>query len=460
MRERRRGELTRHPAPDLITPAGAAMSPCRCRRGTYRGMRTVSLPRIAASAAALLIATPAWSQTAPGTDIDQLLDASASPDGAMSTARGQIDAGNLTGAAATLERALLAHPDPTDEPLRLTYIQVLCRLDDHRRAAVELLRVDGTHLSDSDWAATTAACGPLTRPAAAARASDTTVNGQIGIGLAYDSDLIGALSTVFTFPGAPHLDDGGLSVLTTADVRARFAAGGSGFAYAGVEAISKDSISGPYSDFQLGTLHLGGGVSAGSFDLSAGLVGSYARIFNHDFYGEYGGEAAVAFHAGARNRLKLEGLVVHQNYSLGVPVFFDRDGTRYDAALTWHGEAPRFVYEFGGAYENKTANTRYLGWEGYRLYAGARAPLTAGGVYAGLSGTYRYVDYRDAPFVQDDREDRYFVRAAFGVPLNRHGLAVEAGASYQRRHYRDDIFTQDYSSVGGDLRLVWNFGQF
>lgn len=423
-----------------------------------------ALTRAGLAAAALLASMPAWSQTAsvaaPDTDIDQLLDASASPDGAMSTARGQIDAGNLTGAAATLERALLAHPDLTDESLRLTYVQVLCRLDDHRRAGIELLRVDGGHLSDGDWTATTAACGPLARPAAAHVTSDSVVTGQIGVGLAYDSDLVGALTTVFTFPGLPHLDDGGLSVIATADVRARFATGAHGFVYAGVEALSKDGVTGRYSDYQLGTLRLGYGVSAGSFDLSAGVVGSYARIYNHDFYGEYGGEAAIAYRAGARSRLKLEGLVVHQNYSLGIPGVFDRDGTRYDAALTWHGEAPRFVYELGGGYGNKTAETRYLGYEGFRVFAGARAPLTSSGVYAGLSGTYRYVDYRDVAFVTDDREDRYYARASLGIPLNRRGLAVEAGASYTRRHYRDDLFTQDYSSVGGDLRLVWNFGQF
>ena len=439
---------------------GTGLTPASATKGDFEGMRTSTLTRAALTAAAMLIAAPAWGQTAPDPDIDQLLDASASPEGAMNTARGQIDAGNLTGAAATLERALLAHPDLTDETLRITYVQVLCRLDDHRRAAVELLRIDGNRLGDADWTATTAVCGPLTRPAAATVASDTAVSGQIGVGVAYDSDLVGALSTVFTFPGAPHLDGGGFSALVTADVRARFATGSRSFAYAGVEAISKDGISGPTSDFQLGTLHLGFGVSAGSVDLSAGVVGSYARIFSHDFYGEYGGEAAITYRLGSRSRLKLEGLVVHQNYSLGIPGFFDRDGTRYDVSLLWHGEAARFVYELGGAYENKTANTRYLGWQGYRLFAGVRAPLTRSGVYAGLSGTYRYVDYRDQQYILDDREDRYYARAAFGVPLDRNGLAVEAGVSYAVRDYRDDPFTQNYSSVGGDLRLVWNFGQF
>eukprot|EP01035_Chromulina_nebulosa_P009725 gene9725-13121_t len=56
-----------------------------------------------AGAAMALGALPAMAQDAAA-DIDRMIDATASPDGALKLARTQADQGDLTGAAATLER--------------------------------------------------------------------------------------------------------------------------------------------------------------------------------------------------------------------------------------------------------------------------------------------------------------------------------------------------------------------
>ncbi|MBV9929464.1 MAG: hypothetical protein JO013_00755 [Alphaproteobacteria bacterium] len=123
------------------------------------GLRTC-LPAIGLASA--LCAAPAAAQTAP-TDIDTLIGASLSPDTGMTLARAQISDRDLLGAAGTLERVLLAHPEAL--PPRLLYASLLCRLDDREGAEVEIGLLGGQPIADADWAEVTGACGAIARPA-------------------------------------------------------------------------------------------------------------------------------------------------------------------------------------------------------------------------------------------------------------------------------------------------------
>lgn len=117
------------------------------------------LPVLAAAAA--MPAVPAAAQRAP-TDIDTLIGAALSPDTGLTLARAQIGDRDLLGAAGTLERVLLAHPEAV--PPRLLYASLLCRLDDREGAEVELHTLDGYALADADWAEVANACGTIERP--------------------------------------------------------------------------------------------------------------------------------------------------------------------------------------------------------------------------------------------------------------------------------------------------------
>jgi hypothetical protein len=110
---------------------------------------------------AAMVAAPAAAQRAP-TDIDTLIGAALSPDTGLTLARAQIGERDLLGAAGTLERVLLAHPEAV--PPRLLYASLLCRLDDREGAEVELRTLDGYALADADWAEVADACGTIARP--------------------------------------------------------------------------------------------------------------------------------------------------------------------------------------------------------------------------------------------------------------------------------------------------------
>lgn len=120
--------------------------------------------RLAAAAALVLCAsqTSAFAQDAGLSDVDSLIDASASPEGALQAAADQASAGDVSGAATTLERALIGAPDSIE--LRTAYTAYLCELDDRQAADFEIAKLAGGEISDANWATVQAACGPVAKP--------------------------------------------------------------------------------------------------------------------------------------------------------------------------------------------------------------------------------------------------------------------------------------------------------
>lgn len=412
------------------------------------------LAALSGAAIMAMAGTPAQAQEAPGADIDRLIDASSTPDGAVTLARSQAGQGDLTGAAVTLERALLDAPPQRAVAARLFYVTILCRLDDHERANIEIARLGGLEISQAAWSEAQTACGPIRLPTGNRARSADGVHGEVAIGLAYDSDSYGALLTQFDL-GLPAIREDGLAFVASAEIDGRSTTG-SGFLYGGLSTLSKDSISGPSLDYQLATLRLGYGQQLGEVELSAGPVGRYARIDGASFFGEYGGQIGIAL-PGETSRVALHGEIVHQDYA-GSTIFFSRDGTRYDLALDYQGQ-PRagLNWIIGAGFEDKTAQTTQLGYTGGRIYAAVRLPIDTRGSYAGLSTTIRHLAYRADLLGNRQIETRYFARAAIGTPIGA-GFDVEAAASYTRRDYNQASHLLDYDTIGGELRLVWHFG--
>ena len=407
------------------------------------------------SVATMSIAAPAQAQQSAA-DIDAIIDGSTTPQQALSAARAQEAAGDMLGAAATLERALLKDGRASAAAVRLHYVALLCKLGDRPRATAEIARLNGARIKDADWTEVSQACGALPRPAGGGGTS--TFVGQVSAGVAYDSDTLGALALQFAFPGFPGVHDDGFSFVGSLDLAGR-ASLGSGFVYGGLSAVTKDNLSGPSLDYQLGDLRFGYGVTAGKLDLSGGFFGRYGRIGGVDFVSEYGGEARIALPVSGASELALTGLAVRQRYAASFPGF-SRDGTRFDAALEFQRHAvDGLSYAAGAGFEDKSADTSDLGYTGGRVFAAGRLPFGTHGTYGTVSGTIRHIAYRDPGFGGVRQiETRYFGRAAVGTPLIGR-LDVEAAASYTRRDYNAASFIAGYSSVGGEVRLVWNFGQ-
>ncbi len=402
-------------------------------------------------------AAPAMAQDGAG-DIDAMIDATSSPAGTLRLAHSQAEQGDLTGAAATLERALLDGATMRDAGVRLYYVAILCRLDDHERARLEAMRVDASGAAPGAVAEARAACGTLDLPASGAAASNSGVVGNIALGLAYDTDTSAALSPVFALPGVAVPSNDGLSVIASAQIDGRTPAG-PGYVYGGLSAMTKNSVSGPSLDYQIGALRAGWGMQGSGIGFELGGVLRHGRLFGHPFYSEYGGQSEISTAAGGNGRVALRGELVHQDYVGSVPLA-DRDGTRYDLALEYRAASARdHSWVVGAAFEDKTARTRNLGYAGWRLYAAARMPVSEAGTYTALSATVRHVNYRDVALVTDRIETRWFARAALGTPLGSGPIDIEGAVSYTRRDYNAASGLHDYDSFGAELRLVLNFGR-
>ena len=424
--------------------------------------RISRLIAISAGGLAALPAIPAWAQ-----DDDQAIEAlvaeSSSPAAAMATAREQTAAGDLTGAAATLERALLTDPNANDA--RLLYAATLCRLGDAQAARIEIGKLDRQDISPSVWAEADQACGGAIRqPLAADSASDGGLTGEVYAGLAYDGDAAGAiaLQTDFGFGSSDRED--GLAAIAGARLNWRsdgFASDGG--IYAGAGLTSKHDLAGPDQDYDIGQLRAGYGRLVGNIGFSIGAVLGHTRLLGDPYVTEYGAQAELIFGNAQSRRVRLRGEAVVQDYKAGFPGNF-ADGGRFDlsAALESRlGERGYYTVGIGG--ELKTADQKSFGYRGGRLFAAAHLGLRRRN-YLNLSGTLRYVDFRDDPPFSDRKDVRGFARAAYGVPIGDDGLFVEGAGSYTLRKVSLSSTTggsipdlKTYHSPGAELRLLWKF---
>lgn len=420
--------------------------------------RLRALNRAMLGAALASCAVPALAQEATSGDLDSAIDASSSPDGALQLARQQADGGDLIGAAATLERALLARPKAASAAqIGLAYVVTLCRLDDRARAQIELAKIDGGRIGDADWAAAQQACGAVERPAAKT-ASANAVTGQIAAGFASDSDALGALAVAFDLPGVARVSDDDFSFIASGRIDGRLPLGES-YLYGGFSGATKNAFGSSGLDYQFGDVHVGYGRQTDNLGFSFGGIVQHIRLQGAPFATEFGGQGEVVLPVGERGRVSVRGLAVRQDYVGSLPGF-SRDGARYDIAVDYQAATRRgAVWVVGAAFEDKTADTVYLGYRGGRIYSAFRQPIGHAGSYAALSSTIRWVDFRDSLLTADRRETRSFTRAAIGTPLGGSGVDFEAAVSHTGRYYNAASLLRDYNSFGVELRLIWSFGK-
>lgn len=394
--------------------------------------------------AGLALATPAAAQDAEAAALDAAIDASATPAGALALARSQAAAGDLTEAAATLERVLIAQPGADD--VRLAYAALLCRLDDRQAAQLELRMLAGRAVSGSAWDEVRAACGTgFARPT-----PRSSLSGQAAIGLAYDSD---ALGEVLVQPSGAALSDDGLAALASARLHAHLALGRA-FIYGDASGVAKHSVSGPDGEYQFGGAALGLGHAIGAGTIAAGGVLRSGRINDQHYVTEYGGELRLSFPEGENGRLTLRADAVKQEFYQ--PAF---DGWNYGVSFLYTARpSARVAWFLGGEGEFKTAPSANNEYTAARLSGGVEVRLSENGTYTAFSTSLRYVDFgEEVPFPK--RHDwRFYNRAALGLPLGGTGLTLEAAATHSYRNYNAASLLDDYSSLGGELRLIWKFG--
>ena len=415
-----------------------------------------SLLRSGIGLAALSVAIPALAQSEQ--EIETLVAESQTPVNAITTARQQTAAGDLTGAVATLDRALLEDPNTSDA--RLLYVATLCRLGDPQGARIEIGKLDRQDVRTAMFDEANAACGgTLARPAPAESNTASGLTGEVYGGLAYDNDAAGALALQSDFFGSAKRDNG-FSLIGGARLAMRSAgyAGGGGL-YGGFSLASKHEISGPQLDYDIGEVRAGFGSGGGRIGWSIGPVVRHIRLFDDPYVTEYGGQGELLFGQAKahRVRVRLEG--VYQNYDGSGFPGNSADGVRLDLSAAYEARVGERGYvSVGVAGEFKDADERVFGYRGGRIFAAYQHSF-ANRDYLTLSGTLRHIDFRNEAFVVDRKDTRAFGRLAYAIALAANGLFVEGAATYTYRRSSLDGFPdfRTYRSPGAEARLIWKF---
>ncbi len=423
---------------------------------------------------------PAAQADSASPTFDQVLTAPDDPQINLSYARQEANDGHLLNAAAALERILLAHPNA--HGVRLFYAVVLYRLNDLQGAKRQLQLLERVRLTPLQ-----AAERDKYKRLVEAGQSSTFVHGKIFGGVAVESDAIGALlerTEFFSFVPNPK---NGAAAVAGGDIELDHDLDPNGdlAAFASASIYTRSTFAGPSADFQTGELRLGISGSSIAYSWQAGPVLNHTLIFDQPYLTEYGGQAqfdwrystSAVFTAGAE--------VVGQNYhepfvDVFVPFLIPgtHDGVRYtvDIGGLYRLDAYSTVAATVG-YEGKDAGYNAFSYDSAYLNANYHA-LLGRGAYFDFQGDLRYILYRardpvflftfTPPFAVQREDLRWDTRAAIGAPLSafadegatgdfRENLIVEAAVSFADRTTRFPL--APFHSVGGEMRLIWKFGE-
>jgi hypothetical protein len=389
-------------------------------------------------------------------------------------ARRAAAAGDLLSAAASLERLLLQQPNW--HAARLFYAVTLYRLEDLQGARRELELLEAVELTALQRAELEKYRRLIER-----RDRLFAVSGSLNMGLLYDSDATAALANLIDvgLGGGPR--DDGIGFTGGGRIRLSWRLGpdsGTSFYILGSTQGRKD-LSGP----SLETLRA---------DLAVGLTGEFGsrtswqvggllrhvQLFGDPYMTEIGGRLALGHRLSHLTALDASAEATHQDFD--EPLLAElvpglapdaRSGARLalsagithriSGAATMAGEA---------GWEEKDADYRPLAYSGPHVSASLQSQLGRG-AYSSLGGSVRFLTYKAPdPILGGPRrkETRSFARAALGAPISaftnagatadfREGLTLEGALSYTGRDTRPPYL--DYDSIGGELRLIWTFGE-
>lgn len=389
-------------------------------------------------------ATPTVGRNSPPPDLH---------DNVINIAREHVLAVDTAGAMRHLDAALLLEP----QNLRVGAYRAALR-------SVDTTAQSRSHASGATAADTTScpdASAECDAEPQAPRRSTTSRygwTGELSAGATYDSDAVNSVSHVFDNPANTAGRGGGLSFIGAARLQGRTAAG-SGWAYGGASLTTKNSLTGPQANYQVGELRAGYGRRAGGGTVTLGGIVRHGRFADAPYLTQYGGQLGVTFAPVRFGRLSVQVEAMRQDYARTTPIL-SRNGWRFDLATTLRvNTGNKNTVVVGIGLEKKTAVTRTEGYQGARLLANIRIPLATDGTYVNLTSTARYSDYDDNGPIKGRSELRFFNRAAIGIPIGPKGLSIEAAVSHTATNYNRASLLNNYSSSGGEARLVWKFGQ-
>jgi hypothetical protein len=428
-------------------------------------------------------------RAADGPSFDQVM---AAPDDVklnVGYAEAEAEAGHLLQAAAALERVLMVDPNQADA--RLLYAVVLYRLDDLQNASDQLRLLDSRALT------------PLQRAEAARYArliahrrkgglGGVRFGGQFASGVSWDSDAAGALLTQLYLGYGPNpvLKQAGAGAVESGDVHIAVPFGrDDSFSVIGaLSGYNRDTLSGGSNELQTFETRLGAAYNQPLHSFALMGVARTYRVLDHHYLDEYGGRGETVWRPTKRTTLTLSVEGVQQSYDIAYLNELVTQGV-----IPGNNNGPRYVSELDvaqrlGAHSILTGS---LGYEtkqsGFKPF-GYQAPFLAGrwdlglarGTYLNVMGNVRFVRYEEQDLVlfgTDHHDVDGYARIALGAPFSvfakqgvtgdiREHLALEVAATWATRdiaqpglgppNYYSQV--QPYHDYGGELRVVWRFG--
>lgn len=407
-------------------------------------------------------------------DFDRLIAAPDDPNANLAYAQEEAQNGNLLYAAAALERILLEHPNA--HSVRLFYAVVLYRLDDLQGAKYQLEQLKGVQLTPLQEAERDKYLDLVEHGRDA-----FTITGKASAGVDVESDAIGALLNQLDVFFPRPVKKNGASVVTSGDLNLGYAFGPNDdySLYLSPSIYSRTTFAGPNADYGVGELRTGIGWSDLNSSWQAGGVVRHYMVFDNPYLTEYGAQGQFSWQPTPYGTIVGTLEVVGQDYHEPAIDFLSHfllhgthDGVRYNASI---GGAYRFdafsTLGLSIGYEGDTAGYTPFSYDSL-FVSGNFHSLLGRGAYLDLTGDVSYFNYRARDFVflfgrrrEDVRSD---ARVALGAPMSafseegatgdfRENLIIEGAVSFADRTTKLPL--APFDSVGGQLRLVWKFGE-
>lgn len=382
--------------------------------------------------------------------------------------------GDLLSAAAALERLLLQQPNW--HAARLFYAVTLYRMEDLQGAKRELDLLEGVDLTPLQQAELAKYRRLIER-----RDRLFTVSGSVNAGLVYDSNATGALANLVDIGLGTGPTDDGIGFAGGGRLRLAWRLGQDSptSLYLLVSGQGRKDLSGPALETLRAEVALGlSGALGERTSWQLGGVLRHLQLFGDPYMTEFGGRLALGARLSHLTSLDASAEATHQDFDERLlPVLAPgletdaRSGSRVALAAGLSHRlsgASSVAGEVG--WESKDAGYRPFAFSGPHVAAALRTDLGRGS-YSALAGNIRFLTYREAdPLIGGPRrkETRSFVRAALGAPVSaftdagatadfREGLILEGALSYTGRNTRAPYI--DYENVGGEVRLIWTFGE-
>ena len=417
------------------------------------------LMTLAVAMAALAPAAPALAQIT-------FEDVYAAPDDQdlnLAYARQQAQAGELLGAVAALERMLYSNPDW--DSARLFYAGLLVRLDDVQGARREVGLLRDRPLGASQRAELDRIAAALSGEDSAESSEVAGLTGQLSLAARYDDDAGGVFGDVL-FGGEEQGDE-------SVELRATLqyfnpVAGNVGAYLRGEMGVRRhEDISDADYDIYGAAAGLRG--SEGALVWATELDADFVDIATEDYLDQYGVNVRLGVDVGETATLSVVGSWRDQSFKdiASNPAASLRSGDLAEIGprLDWR-PTDALRLRATGLYQNKSADSRALAYDGWKLDGDALWRLGPD-VYASAYGIYRELDYKaDSPFVFPAgarADDILRLRGALGVRLSALRLGVPGGdditVEFAVNHLErgTNIPGGDFSSTGGEVRLVLDF---